>query len=149
MAEPLIYLSKQDHLTRWSYLADGQLSKPLESTSIPSWQCFQKFNSQNLSFHRFTKSFLHGNQSPRLSKHSERAGRGDVERSARRKKMGNKGGGRSLLFWIEVSFLDCLCLGLIFLWCGENFRRHEKVIFSPVRRRKTQLCPLRRWGYPS
>ena len=60
----------------------------------------------NLSFHRFTKFFLHGNQSPRLSKHSERAGRGDVERSARRKKKSEtREGGEASFFGSKFHFL--------------------------------------------
>ena len=71
---------------------------------------------------------------------AKRAGLGDVERSARRKIWEQKEGG-SLIF-----FLKKVVPG-IFLWCGEIFRRHGKVIFSPVWRRKIHLSPLRGWGY--
>jgi len=67
----------------------------------------------------FHKVFSSWKSKPSLEQalgESRTGGRGK-KRSAQ-KKIGNKGGGRSLLFWIEVSFLDCLCLGLIFLCYG-------------------------------
>ena len=68
-------------------------------------------------FHKVFSSWKSKPSLEQALRESRTGGRGK-KRSAQ-KKIGNKGGGRSLLFWIEVSFLDCLCLA------------------------------LRRWGYPS
>ena len=113
-------------------------------------------NCQNRSnLHKFRLSNAFGNQNLKTSPFpvsqnifyleikaspAKRAGLGDVERSARRKIWEQKEGG-SLIFFLKKAVPG------IFLWCGEIFRRHGKVIFSPVWRRKIHLSPLRGWGY--